>query len=373
MKILQISQMNRAINYYRHWQYGKHLQQRGHTIGYSPEGAFSSFGYEATSKDNFDWILEHVEEYNAIWSTIPFEPQRAATLLGIREALYRTQGITAPLIIDIDDLMSEIPTYNQAAKILKKTSDRSKIGIAILKEADAITTTCRFLAEKVKSTNPRTFILPNCVEPKMWEHERPMKSDGKVRVLWSGSSARFGDIMMMKETLFWLHDKYHDKVKLILTGTCPEFAVPWVEQGFAYVTQWAPIPDYMMVMRHIAPDIGLAPLLPNDFNRSKSPLKYLDHAMMGAAGIYSRECTYDCVAEERTGLKASSPEEWQISLTRLIENPLLRSNIAAASRADVLDRFNIEIQIPAIEATLEQAINVGSSHLAAQRNRANTG
>jgi len=371
MKILQITQMNRGINYYRHWQYAKYLNQRGHTIGCTPESAMSPYGYEATAVDSPEWLLANADKYDAIWSTIPFEPNKAATLLGLREALYRVKGIHAPLIIDIDDLINDIPAYNMASKVAKKTSDRVKIAVAILRAADAITTTCNFLADKVRPLNPRVFITPNCVEPPMWNHPRPIKDDGKVRVLWTGSSARWGDIMMMKDTLFWLHDNYGEKVKLILTASCPDFAVPWVDQGFAYVTQWAPIPDYMMVMRYVSADIGLAPLLPNDFNRSKSPLKYLDHAMIGCAGIYSRECTYDVVAEDYTGLKASTPEEWQIQLKRLIENPILRTNIAAASYVDVMRRFNIETQIPSIEATLQQAINVGSLNISAERSRAN--
>lgn len=361
MKILQFPHVSTAINYYRHWQYGKFLQQRGHSIGMRCEEALKPFGYETNANHySNDWLLKHGAEYDAIWSTLPYEPQQLAKLLGLREALFMVNHKYAPLFIDIDDLVTDIPNYNQAKDQIRRNSDRTKVALLALKKADFITTTCEFLADKVRPHNPHVIILPNCVEPKMWDYPRPVKNDPRLRILWSGSSARFGDIQMLKDTLFWLHDNYADKVKLILTGTCPDFAVPWVEQDFAYVTRWAPLPDYMMVMRHIAPDIGLAPLVPNDFNRSKSPLKYLDHAMIGCAGIYSPECTYSRVMEGQTGLFASTTSEWCEALERLIHDPNVRQRIITNSHADVMTHLNIETSIPAIEASLHEALSVAS-------------
>lgn len=363
MKILQFPHVSTAINYYRHWQYGKHLQLRGHEVGMRPEASLEPFGYKTNANHlSHDWILKNADKYEALWSTLPYEPQQLSMLFGLREALSLIHGKYCPLFIDIDDLVTEIPSYNQAKDAIKRNSDRTKIALVSLREADFVTTTCKFLADKVKPYNERIVILPNCVEPKLWDYPRPKKDDSRLRILWSGSSARFGDIQMLKDTLFWLHDKYADKVKLILTGTCPDFAVPWVEQGFVYVTRWAPLPDYMMVMRYIAPDIGLAPLVPNDFNRSKSPLKYLDHAMIGCAGVYSQECTYECVEDKHTGLFAIDTPSWCAAIEELINNSSLRKRIIKASHEDVMTRFNIEKQIPTIESSLQQALNVRSSH-----------
>lgn len=362
MKILTFAQQNHSINFYRIWQPCKTLQTLGHEVVYSPHRELEPFGYYSNAQTFEDgtyhprWILNNCERTDLIWATLPQNPVQLATLEGFRE------GLNAPLAIDIDDLMSDIPAYNDASKVLSPKSDRLKISKLSLEKADFITTTCPFLADKVRQFNPHVTIIKNCVDPSMWAGERPIKHDGKVRVIWAGSGPRFADALSIKEVMMWMHDKYRDKVKLIFVGACPDFGVEWVEEGFAYVTQWAQIPHYMSVMRYVAPDIGLAPLVSNDFNRSKSNLKYLDHAMMGAAGIYADECTYESVADGVTGIKVRTPEDWKFALKRLIENPGFRASIAAASRADVMKRFNIETYATALEHTLVEATSAAKAN-----------
>src|SRR5262249_58233502 len=43
--------------------------------------------------------------------------------------------------------------------------------------------------------------------------------------------------------------------------------------------------EYLSFLRGL--DVGLAPLLPSDFNRARSDLKYLEYAAHGVAGVYA--------------------------------------------------------------------------------------
>jgi len=377
MKILQLTHQNIPINYYRHWQFAKHLNDMGHTILTRPHSSLSPFGYKDTinykgvKRDyclDYDFLDAIAPGCDAIWSTICYEPHRLATLMAAREAY----GI--PIIIDTDDLVTDIPKYNVAQQKLTSKSDRIKIALAGFRHADALTTTCAFLAEALKKYNSNVFITENNIEPSTWTMERKPTPANEVRILWAGSTARYGDIQMIRRPLESIIKRYKGSsicVKLIFIATVPDFAVEWIDAGDAFVLQWADMIDYQAVTRYIAPDIGLSPLVPSDFNRSKSPLKYFDYTMMGAAGVYSDECTYSCVEDGVTGIKLKGDAGWESALIKLIENPILRKDIIHASSKDVLANYSILKNAPRIASTLEEAVHVGSSHCASVRYRAN--
>lgn len=377
MKILQLTSQNIPINYYRHWQYAKHLNDLGHTILTKPDNSLHPFGYKTTFKNTAvgdytinDKLLDTiVPGCDALWSTITYEPHRLVRLLAARDA-YKI-----PFIIDTDDLVSDVPTYNVSQEKLSAKSDYIKMAIAGFRHADALTTTCRFLADRLKKYNENVFITENCIEPALWQTPRKQKPDNEVRILWAGSTARYGDIQMIRRPIESIIARYKDskwRLKFIFIAGVPDWAVRYVDSEDIYVMQWADMVDYCAVMRHIAPDIGLSPLVPSDFNRSKSPLKYFDYAMMGAAGIYSDECTYDCVKDGITGFKVKSANEigWESSMIHLIEDSSLRRRIAETSYDDVMSNHNILKNAPSIASTLQQAIHVGSSNISSSSFRA---
>ncbi|GEN24204.1 glycosyltransferase [Halomonas cupida] len=69
--------------------------------------------------------------------------------------------------------------------------------------------------------------------------------------------------------------------------------------------------------------IGLAPLWPTPFNNVKSVIKYLDIAVMGGAGIFSRHTPYSQLVEDgRDGLLAEdTPDHWFSCAKRLLDYP----------------------------------------------------
>jgi glycosyltransferase involved in cell wall biosynthesis len=76
-------------------------------------------------------------------------------------------------------------------------------------------------------------------------------------------------------------------------------------------------------------NIGLAPLRPSLFNRSKSEIKFLEYAAAGAAVIASRHGPYERVIEQGvTGLLVNSPHEWTSALNQLATDPGMRMDLA---------------------------------------------
>ncbi len=100
-----------------------------------------------------------------------------------------------------------------------------------------------------------------------------------------------------------------------------------------------PWPLFKRVLKAERFHVALAPLRDTPFNGARSPTKLLDHAAVGAAGIYSARAPYaDIVSPGVDGLLAGDdPREWLTALEGLIADPagarrLAENGVALARR-----------------------------------------
>jgi glycosyltransferase involved in cell wall biosynthesis len=117
--------------------------------------------------------------------------------------------------------------------------------------------------------------------------------------------------------------------------------------------------DYAAYAQDLAarrPDVLIAPLDASRFSASKIPIKLLESAAVGAAGVYSRVPPYtDHVTGGETGLLVENREEdWEAALERLHADPELRRRIAERALAMVRERFATERVMPAFLAALRE-------------------
>jgi hypothetical protein len=92
------------------------------------------------------------------------------------------------------------------------------------------------------------------------------------------------------------------------------------------------------------PDIGLAPLLDESFNRAKSELHWLEYAMAGAptiATLFDGAGPYDVIRDGKDGLLARTPADWERQLRRLSASASLRTDLAGRARERVLAEYSI--------------------------------
>jgi glycosyltransferase involved in cell wall biosynthesis len=115
--------------------------------------------------------------------------------------------------------------------------------------------------------------------------------------------------------------------------------------------------DYAAYARDLAgwrPDVLIAPLDASRFSASKIPIKFLESAAAGAAGIYSRVLPHtDHVRDGETGLFVENREEaWAAALDRLYDDPELRLRLAGNALWEVRERFATERVLPEFLAML---------------------
>ena len=95
------------------------------------------------------------------------------------------------------------------------------------------------------------------------------------------------------------------------------------------------------------PDIGLAPLLDEPFNRAKSELHWLEYSMAGAATVatsFGPAGPYDVIRDGVDGLLATSRADWERHLRRLAASPELRRELAGNARSRVLREYTVAVR-----------------------------
>jgi hypothetical protein len=115
-------------------------------------------------------------------------------------------------------------------------------------------------------------------------------------------------------------------------------------------------PAFREMLRRTTFDIALAPVWESAFNSGRSFNKILDHALVGAAGLYSRRLPFLGVVEDGVNglLVDDAPEAWLAALTSLVESGTSRQSLAnggialanavgdpRCQRADWLERLGL--------------------------------
>jgi hypothetical protein len=102
-------------------------------------------------------------------------------------------------------------------------------------------------------------------------------------------------------------------------------------------------PAFARAIAAIRPDIGLAPVVDDDFGRAQSELRYLGYTMAGAATIASRTTgggPYDFIRDGVDGILAGDDAAWRGGLRRLAGSRTLREEMAGRARERVLAEYD---------------------------------
>jgi glycosyltransferase involved in cell wall biosynthesis len=240
-----------------------------------------------------------------------------------------------PLIYEADDLLIE-PPANHIGQLFFA---RGKAAILeTISMADAVVVSTEHLQQHLKAWNGNVHVVKNYLHDQVWPLYSPSvdAENEVVTIGYCGQTSHREDIDLLAPALKLLLTTYGQKIKLKFFAIAPPEdlrARPGVE--------WKPLtvqsyPMFSQVMAQQQCDIFLAPLADSSFNRCKSTIKFLEHAALGKPAVYSNLPPYcETVENEKTGLLASTDEDWVRQLSRLIDSAELRLHIAEESQSYV--------------------------------------
>lgn len=209
------------------------------------------------------------------------------------------------------------------------------------KRADMVTCTTPYLADNLKKINPNTVVLPNLIDFNIWPQVELVKKE--IRVGWQGGASHYEDLWIIKDVIKEILKKYTN-VKFVFMGDMrfyglfKDIPIDRVE-GHSWVSN--DIYPYKLTCCNL--DIGLCPLVDNEFNKNKSAIKYFEYSMNKTATIASDMLPYSpCITNEKDGLlvKGEDHKSWFDAIERLILDKNKREELGINSYENVRENFN---------------------------------
>jgi glycosyltransferase involved in cell wall biosynthesis len=236
-----------------------------------------------------------------------------------------------PVVFDLDDLLFYLPENHPDRQFLESGPSLLPM-FQTLMEADLVSVATPGLRDFLITYNENVAVLPNYLDDNLWQLKSPVLKPSEHETLtigYMGGNSHRPDLEFITPVLVDLIKRYPREIRFQFWGAQPPAEFASLEQ-----VQWTPVDiftykDFSAFFQTQTADIFIAPLFDNQFNRCKSPIKFLEYSALGVPGIYSHLETYmEVITHGHNGLLAASLDEWTDCLIQLIEDKELRFNIA---------------------------------------------
>ncbi|MGB4781782.1 MAG: glycosyltransferase [Candidatus Methylomirabilis sp.] len=276
-----------------------------------------------------------------------FQRQLSGSVL---DFLHEHKTMGKKIVYEIDDDFWHLPVKNPVYRYYQ--ADGLARLTRFIQVADIVTVSTEPLRQVVGAMHDHVVVLPNAVDPDLADaivasrHAEPARSQGMVRIGWSGSNFHEGDLDCAIDALIAMAKR--PDVQLVFFGWVPERIEREVPAVKVEKHPFVITNNYYHAMAALRLDIGVAPLRDNRFNEAKSNLKYLEYSMFRVPTVaspiypYARTITD---GEDGVLVKKNRYQEWLRQLTRLVEDRAERERLARNAYATVRERFHLKTAV----------------------------
>lgn len=282
-----------------------------------------------------------------------------------------------PIVTDIDDWLLDIPQYNIASGPYKPNSALEWYALKQLENSDAILCSTEFIMKKLKEIEQLKektyYVIPNCIDFNIWNKlKEPLlkKPESMIRIGYSGCGNHGGDLYMIRDVITAL---LHEFGNLEFIWAVPMKNPHDPDKNFEIghprakcVNEWYTIAQFPQVLKNWDLDIGIAPLLDNNFNRSKSNLRWLEYSALKVPTVASNvEPFRKSIIHNSDGYLCRGSQEWYTHLKELILSQEERKRIGETAYARVHRDFNLDAgtdrYVSALEEIKRKAVSLCSA------------
>lgn len=246
------------------------------------------------------------------------------------------------IVYEIDDVLFEkyIPEYNSSKKQFAQ-SVIQRHAREIISMCDGISTPTNYMSNLyTQETGVAAETLPNF--PPKWVFDRFYdekelsirfdKNKKKPRIVYAGAPLHFDnrnlnggkdDFSGIVEAII----KTRKKFQWVLMGGRPQKLEQYIQSGEIEFYPWCALIDYPYRFYGLKGNVVIAPLEDNDFNRSKSNIKFLESAALGLPGVFQDMVTY-----KDAFLKFTTGDDLVDQLTLLFKDKNYYMKMARKSR-----------------------------------------
>jgi glycosyltransferase involved in cell wall biosynthesis len=209
-----------------------------------------------------------------------------------------------------------------------------KEGLAM---SDMVLTTGPHLAEAFKPINPAVRICPNSVDVNMWQ-KLPLLGHQGIRMGWLGGDTHYHDWLMIAPILkeFMCQNPH---VTLVIMGGRYEGTLKGIDPDRIEHHNWCDIMAYPYKAAILDLDFSIIPLIDTEFNRCKSPIKWLEMAALQVPAVTSYVAPYDkmmdLVPDNGIFIEGNDMDAWWQGMNKMANEPVTRMRMGKAARKSV--------------------------------------
>lgn len=244
---------------------------------------------------------------------------------------------------DFDDAVY-LPATSAANRRLARFKGAGKT-IGVVRGASLVLAGNGYLRDWASAYNPRVKVVPTTIDT---DHYVPpiRRTDGPVRVGWSGSLSTIEHLKLLEPVLRELQQRSGIQIRIIGGG---DYRMPGTETENLVWNERSEVED----LRGI--DIGVMPLPDDEWARGKCGLKALQYMALAIPTVVSPVGVNCEIARDGAALLASTQEEWRQALGKLIDDPGLRAQVGTAGRVRVEQEYSVKAKLPLWEESLREA------------------
>jgi len=260
--------------------------------------------------------------YISLWAT-PFGPPIFESLICM---------LNRNVIYDIDDMIF-LGHASKANKFIAPLKGPYKM-IYLMKKAKHVIVCTPKLEVFVRKYNQNVTDISSTINTEVYKPNNSYTNERPLTLGWSGSHSTSKYFHLLEDVLYTLSKEFDFNV-LVIGDASFKFkkldveAIPWCETS--------EVSDLQRI------DIGLYPLLDEEWVYGKSGLKALQYMALGIPTIATAiGANYRVIENGHSGYLVKSDQEWIEKLRFLIKNPLERKRIGIKARERVENIYSVK-------------------------------
>jgi tetratricopeptide (TPR) repeat protein len=199
----------------------------------------------------------------------------------------------------------------------------------LARRADGLQLATPALEARFGALNARRAVFPS----QLWDAPAApatrAHAPGRVVVGWGGSAAHADDLRAIAPALAGVLARHPEVDVAVMGGDWLRGALAALPAARLFVTPTGTPDDYARFLDGL--DIGLAPLLPTEFNRCRSDARVLEYAARGVLAVCVDLEPHRAVQPGGTGLLFRDAAELETVLERALAEPALCAAMAATA------------------------------------------
>lgn len=238
-------------------------------------------------------------------------------------------GTGKPIVFDFDDAIFTSAHKTRSATTRRRVLLRLK---RVLEVSSLVLAGNRYLAEFAGEHARHVEIVPTSVDVERY----PVKEHAAIDPVvlgWTGSSATQPYLDLIAPVLEDAVNEMRLKFVVVSDG---EYGLPGVDIDCRRWSEETEMDDLLNF------DIGLMPLVDNEWTRGKCALKALQYMAAGIPPVCEAVgAAREIIDHGEDGFLCESHEEWNDAIRQLAGDASLRAEIGRKGRAKVEDRFSL--------------------------------